>query len=115
HEGYKIFGPESYIQIIIQADTLYWGDTEDADKLAFVEDVISQALQITGNGKCTGSDIAHRVNVFAVVFDAEIAAQTILKTLRENNLDIPVVIAVEKGSDITVIYPKNFQGEFSLI
>jgi hypothetical protein len=114
-KGYKIYGSESYLQIIVQADTLYWGDTNDADKLAYMEDVISQALQITGNGKCTGSDIAHRVNVFAVVFDADIAAKTILKTLRDNNLDIPVVIAVEKGSDITVLYPENFQGEFSLI
>jgi hypothetical protein len=115
NEGYKIYGPESYLQIIVQVDTLYWGDTGDADKLAFMEDVISQALQMTGNGKCTGSDIAHRVNVFAAVFDAEVAVQTILKSLRDNNLDIPVVIAVEKGGDVTVIYPDKFQGEFSLI
>lgn len=114
-EGYSIFGPESYSQMIIQVDTLYWGDVSDVNRLAFVEDLLSDALMQSGNGRCTGSDISHKVSFFAVVFDVDIATGTILKALRDNNIDFPVVIAVEKGNDITIVYPENYQGEFSLI
>lgn len=114
-EGYRIFGPEAYSQIIIQIDTLYWGDVTDLNKLAYVEDVISEGLSLSGNGKCTGSDISHKISLYAVVFDADIAVRTILKTLRDSNLDFPVVIAVENAGDITVVYPENYHGEFSLI
>lgn len=114
-EGYRIYGPEAYSQIIIQIDTIYWGDVSDLNKLAFMEDVIGEGLSQSGNGKSAGSDISHKVSFYAVVFDVDIAVRTILKTLRDNNLGLPVVIAVEKAGDITVIYPENYHGDFSLI
>lgn len=114
-KGYKTYGPDAYSHIIIQADTLYWGAVSDLDKLALVEDMINSALTSGGNGKCTGSDIGSKVSFFAVVFDAPTATKTILKALIDNGIDLPVVIAIEKGNDVKVIWPENFQGEFSLI
>lgn len=114
-KGFRTFGPDSYSQIIIQTDTTYWGPVTDLDKLAMMEDLFNRALTTTGNGKCTGSDIGSKVSFYAMVFDAEVAARTLLKALRDNGTDLPVVIAVEKGTDIRVIWPENFHGDFSLL
>lgn len=114
-EGYRSYSPEFYSHLIIQVDTAYWGDPEDIDRLVLVEDLINQVLVSTGNGKCTGSDLTGMVSFYAVVFDAEVARRSILKGFRENGIELPVVIAVEKGSDIRVIHPDNYQGDFSLI
>lgn len=114
-KGYRTFGPEAYSQIIIQTDTAFWGPVADLDKLALMEDLFNRALTSTGNGKCTGSDIGSKVSIYAMVFDAEVAAQTLLKALRDNGTDLPVVIAIEKGNDIRVIWPENYHGDFSLL
>jgi hypothetical protein len=113
--GYRIYGPEEYSHIIIQIDTLNWGATNDPDKLAYMEDIINGALLASGNGKCTGSDIGAKVSLYAIVFDTKASVKTILDELQKQNLEMPVVIAIEKGSDVEVIWPANFQGEFSLI
>lgn len=114
-KGFRTFGPEAYSQIIVQTDTTYWGPVTDLDKLALTEDLFNHALTTSGNGKCTGSDIGSKVSFYAMVFDAEIAARTLLKALRDNGTDLPVVIAIEKGNDIRVIWPENYHGDFSLL
>jgi hypothetical protein len=114
-KGYRVFKPEAYAHLIIQTDTTSWGSLHDLDKLAMVEDLLNNALETTGNGSCTGSDIGSKVSFYSVVFDPGIAVQTMLKTLREGGMDFPVVIAIEKGNDIQVIWPENFRGEFSLL
>ncbi len=114
-EDYVITGPDAFSQLIIQIDTSYWGDPEDIDRLVMTEDLLNKALISSGNGKCTGSDYNAKVSFYAVVFDADIATKTILAVFRETGIDLPVVIAVEKGNDIQVIWPENFQGAFSLI
>lgn len=127
-EGYRIYKPEEYSHIIIQlesftldSDTMNLSEpnqpnnTNDIDRFVLIEELINQSLVNTGNGRCTGSNYETGISYFAVVFDPEIAARTILRMITAKNLNIKVIIAVEKGSDIRVIYPEDFQGNFSLI
>ncbi len=113
--GYRIYKPEDYSHIIIQLDSLWVDDQSEIDKYVVLEELINQNLLNTGNGRCTGSNFDTRISFYAVVVNPEKATQTILSMINDEILDISIVIAIEKGNDIKVIYPENFQGNFSLI
>lgn len=114
-EGFRIFGPESFHHLIIRTDLTWWGESVDPERLVFVEELIHECLVSSGNGRFTGSDADAHVSFFAVVFDKDAAIRSILKAFQEHDINLPVVIAIEKGSDIQVIHPENYQGDFSLI
>jgi len=114
-EGYKLYGPEAYSLMIVQIEPETWGDIHDLDKLVIVEELLNQYMTASGNGSCSGSDVDSRVSFFITAFNPEIAVGTILKMFREEGFDVSPVIAVEKGNEIRILYPENFQGDVSLI
>jgi hypothetical protein len=114
-EGYKLYGPEAYSQLIVQIEAESWGDIGDLDKLVLVEELLNQYMTASGNGSCSGSDVDSRVSFFITAFNPEIAVGTILKMFREEGIEVIPVIALEKGNEIRILYPENFQGDVSLI
>jgi hypothetical protein len=113
--GYAIHGPESFHQMIVRTEPSWWGDSIDTEQVVLFEEILHQCLVSSGNGRLTGSDVDANVSFYAVVFDTNIAIESILQAIKDHQLNMPLIIAVEKGSDVQVVYPVNYQGDFSLI
>jgi hypothetical protein len=113
--GYAEIPLDEHRQIVVQYRCAGWGSVEDLDKRHQVEELFNECLGWTGNGHCDGGDIGSgSMNVYSYAVDAQLAVKTILATLRKHRLLKGAVVAVEEGDDYRVVYPANFQGEFSI-
>ncbi len=115
NEGYKVYGPEAYSQLILQIELSEWGDPDDIEKLIMVEELLNEYMLNSGNGKCLGSDAGAKISFFITAFSAEIAVNTILEMFSKEGYHYNPVIILEKGSEVQVLHPENFQGDISLI
>lgn len=78
------------------------------EKQEEVEVLMNECLGWTGNGHCDGGDIDTKVmNIFCYVANKDIALETILETLRDNDLLENVIIAYadEKTEEFEMLYP----------
>jgi hypothetical protein len=117
-EGYAEIDLEDHAQIVVQYRTETWGNVDDLDKRNRVEGILNECLGWTGNGHCDGGDIGSgSINTFSFVVDPKLAGETIVKALRKEQLLDGAVIAYAKPGedDHTVVWPKNFRGEFSIV
>ncbi len=115
--GYEEIDVEDHLQIIVQFKTGdVWGDTGDLDKRHSVEDILNECLGWTGNGHCDGGDIGSgTVNAFSFVVDPYLARDAIVAALTRNELIDGAIIAIDSEDDYDVLWPEDFQGEFSIL
>ncbi|NDW10808.1 hypothetical protein [Dysgonomonas sp. 520] len=96
-----------------------YSDNDDQNKMLDkrnkVEDILNDCLGWTGNGHCDGGDIGSgTMNLFCYVVDKDIAAQSILEVLKEENLMEGMKLAyLDEKEEFKLIYPK--EGNFSII
>ena len=117
-EGYAEISAEGMATVIVQYRTETWGDEEDLEKRHRVEDILNECLGWTGNGHCDGGDIGSgSINAFSYVVDPMKAGETIISALRKHQLLKGAIVAyhLPDQEDHTVIWPKDFLGEFSII
>ncbi len=70
----------------------------------------------TGLGHCDGGDIGNgTINVFCLVVDVAAGERVIVRDLEENELLEQATIAHMTEEGDTVLWPKNFVGDFSLM
>ncbi|MCU0678490.1 MAG: hypothetical protein MUF19_02810 [Candidatus Pacebacteria bacterium] len=117
NEGYTLLAPEYYQHLVIQFETEGggWGSQIDLDKRDALEHMLNEALGWSGNGHCDGGDIGSgTINLFCLVVDAKLAVQTIVdKFTSESIVDEPYVIGLRVQDDIKVLYPADYNTEFS--
>jgi hypothetical protein len=115
--GYNEIDLEDHAQIVVQYKTKdAWGDTSDLDKRYQVEGILNECLGWTGNGHCDGGDIGSgEINAFSFVVDPALAKVAIVKELKKNKLLDGAIIAVRKDEDYEVLWPEDFDGEFSIL
>ena len=102
--------------LIIQYKVDANGTTDDFDKRVEVEDLMEECLDGTGLGNCDGGDLGSgTMNVFCFVADPDRAQKVIVDKLRANSLLDGAVIAQRIGEDYKVLWPHDFQGEFSVL
>jgi hypothetical protein len=117
-KGYTEIPGEEQHQVVVQYRLQTWGSVEDLDKAHEIEHLFNQCLGWTGNGFCDGNDIGSGcLNIFSIVADAALAAQTMVAELQQHDLLGGAVIAARYGveEEYRVLYPSDFKGEFSLI
>lgn len=115
--GYQEIGSEEHAQIVVQYKTKdEWGDTADLDKRYQVEGILNECLGWTGNGHCDGGDIGSgEINVYSFVVDPKLAKDAIVKALKKNKLLKGAVIAIQNEDEYEVLWPEDFEGEFSIL
>ncbi|NLE37909.1 MAG: hypothetical protein GX621_07780, partial [Pirellulaceae bacterium] len=63
-----------------------------------------------------GGDIGSgTINAFSFVVDPYPAKSTIVAALKEHNLLDGAIIAIEHEDDYEVLWPEDFEGEFSIL
>lgn len=111
--------------LVVQFPTETWGTVADLEKRNWLADRLDQALRSKRNGECDGGDIGSgTINIFLTgVVDPGRACVTIVDTLRELGELSGAIVALdldpegEKEEDpfYTVLWPKEYDGEFSAI
>ena len=117
-EGYAEIDIDDHATIVVQYRTETWGDVNDLDKRHRVEGILNECLGWTGNGHCDGGDIGSgSINAFSFAVDPTLAGEAIVEALRREKLLDGAVIAyaLPGEDDHTVVWPKNFRGEFSIL
>jgi hypothetical protein len=114
--GYAEIDIDDHAEIIVQFKTKdAWGDTSDLDKRHGVEDILNECLGWTGNGHCDGGDIGSgTINAYSFVVDPYLARDAIVAALKKNKLIDGAIIAIQRDDDYEVVWPDDFQGEFSI-
>jgi predicted DNA-binding WGR domain protein len=114
-QGYSELDINHHAQIVVQFKTKdAWGDAIDLDQRHQVEDILNECLGWTGNGHCDGGDIGSgTINAFSFVVDPQLAVDAIVAALTKDELIDGAIIALQKEDDYEVLWPKDFQGEFS--
>lgn len=115
--GYEEIDIDDHAQVIVQFKTAdAWGDTADLDKRHKVEGILNECLGWTGNGHCDGGDIGSgTINAFSFVVDPHLAKDTIVAALKKNKLIQGAIIAVGNEDGYEVLWPEDFDGEFSIL
>ncbi|PQO45024.1 hypothetical protein [Blastopirellula marina] len=115
-EGYREIPFEEQTSLILQFKTQDpWGAGDDLDKRYAVEELLNELLGWTGNGMCDGGDIGSgTMNLFSYVVDPQLACQAIVAELKKEGIE-GGIIAVETEDDYQVLWPEDFEGEFSPI
>lgn len=115
--GYEEIDFEDHAQMVVQFKTEdAWGDTSDLDKRYRVEDILNECLGWTGNGHCDGGDIGSgTINAYSFVVDPELAKDAIVAALREHNLIDGAIVAAGNDDGYRVLWPDDFEGEFSIL
>jgi len=116
-EGHKEIPIDDHATLIVQYRTVGWGSPSDLKKRHRVEDILNECLGWTGNGHCDGGDIGSgTINAFCFVVDPHVAASTIVAALKKRRVLNGAVIAYHFGEDPeTVLWPEDYQGEFSTV
>jgi hypothetical protein len=111
---FEVVPPDPHYSLVIQ-----YGLSGDVD-LKFrhmIEDIAEECLAKTQNGYCDGGDIGHgKINIFNYVKDPILAEKPILEALRLKGVLEDAVLAVREPEedDYKVIWPANYDEEFSL-
>lgn len=113
--GFQEIPIEDHAKVVVQYQTVGWGSTADLDWRHQVEDVLNECLGWTGNGHCDGGDIGSgTINAFSFVLDPTAAVTTIVAALKKHRLLKGAVIAFYWGQNSPVVlWPENFEGEYS--
>jgi hypothetical protein len=115
-KGYAEIPTEEQHQVVVQYRLETCGSAEDLDKAHEIEHLFNECLGWTGNGLCDGNDIGSgSLNIFSVVVDPDVAAQTMIAELKKHELLEGVVVAVRYGADYRVVHPPDSKGVFSLL
>jgi hypothetical protein len=102
--------------VVIQYKVDGHGTTDDLDKRVRIEDLMNECLGWTGLGHCDGGDLGSgTMNVFCYVVDSGIAQRVIADELKSQALVEGAVIAEQFEDDYKVLWPHEFQGEFSIL
>ena len=111
--GYAEIDEDDLQTVLIQYRTATWGDPEDPEKRQAMQDLLDNALGLTGLGHCDGGTIgSETINVCCLVVDAQIAAPVIVQALKEAGQRGGAVIAQELDDGFEVLHPRDFEGEF---
>lgn len=107
-------------QIVVQYRVAGFGGPDDLTKRHQIEDLLGQALESAEIGSCDGGDIGSgRMNIFLYTHDRGSAEQLVIRTLRAQKMLEGAVIAVcanpEKDEPYEVVWPEDFDGEFSAL
>lgn len=101
----------SHTEIVVQFS---YKDNEDmsmlVDKRQHIEALLNECLGWTGNGHCDGGDIGSgSMNLFCYVINKDIALQTILEMLEEENYleGVSIAFADEKTEEYRLLYPRD--------
>lgn len=114
--GFRPLKQSHLFSIVIQYKINGHGSTADLDKRVAVEELMNNRLGWTGLGHCDGGDIGSgTTNVFCYVADAKIAESVIVRELKARGFLEGAVIAVRNEDEFEVLWPRNFEGAFSLI
>jgi len=115
-DGYHEIPVEDHSTVIVQYKTQGWGSPEDLQKRHRVEGILNESLGWTGNGHCDGGDIGSgTINVYALVVDPYLAKNAIVAALKEDGLLEGALIAYRAPDDeYVILWPEDFQGEFSI-
>jgi len=99
------------VQYVIDGD----GTPEDVQFAAQVEDRLNDVLGWTGLGHCDGNDISDgTMNIYCYVVDPRLSLEPMVQELKENDLLRAAVVAFQdKDEHFVVLWPENWQGEFS--
>jgi hypothetical protein len=115
-KGYAEIPREEQYQIVVQYRLKTWGSVEDLDKAHEIEHLFNECLGWTGNGFCDGNDIGSgSLNIFSIVVDPQLAAQTMIVELQKHDLIDGAVIAARYGEEYRILHPPDFKGKFSLL
>lgn len=84
-----------------------------------IESLLNEGLGWTGNGHCEGGDTEASVtNLFCYVADKDIAVETIVNILEEENIFLPnlkIAYADERTEEYTLLYPNKSNDIFNLL
>ncbi len=115
-EGYAEIDEEELQAVFIQYRAEAWGDLEDPEKRQAMQDLMDDALGWTGLGHCDGGTIgSETINICCLVVDAKLAAPVMVQALKEADQLAGAVIAQELEGGFEVLYPSDFEGEFSYL
>ena len=114
--GFKPLKPEQLRSIVIQYKIEGHGSTADLGKRVAVEELMNERLGWTGLGHCDGGDIGSgTMNIFCYVADAKIAESVIVREQEARGFLEGALIAARIGDAVEVLWPRNFNGVFSLV
>ena len=114
-EGYKKVSPAKHARIIVQYRINGMGTPEDLDRGHEVEGLMNECLGWLGLGDCDGNDIGSgTMNIFCFVVDSAVAIPHIVGELKAKGLLEGAVVAISSEEGDTVVWPKDFTGEFSI-
>lgn len=115
-QGFAEIDIDDHVQVIVQFKTDHdWGDSADLEKRHRVEDILNECLGWSGNGHCDGGDIGSgTINAFSFVVDPQLAQETIISALKREGLLEGAIIALDRTDGYEVMWPVDFDGEFSL-
>ena len=114
--GFKPLKPSQLRSIVIQYKIEGHGSTADLDKRVAVEELMNERLGWTGLGHCDGGDIGSgTMNIFCYVADTKIAEPVIVRELKAGGFLEGAVIAERSDDSVEVLWPRDFEGAFSLI
>jgi len=110
NQGYEYVDPNSLIKIAVQYRYEQEEQFEAAEeKSLFVEDLLDDILHETGNGELYGSEIGDGAGItFCLVLDLELALESILKVLTDNQvIDGAEIAYLNEEESYVGIYPEG--------
>jgi hypothetical protein len=114
-KGYKIV-PESKLKtVLVQMQLKGWGSSRDLDRRYKLMDLLDAHLGVTLSGHVDGGDIGSgTANIWCLSVDPGTSARTIANFLKRKRLIKNIVIAIDRGKEFDVTYPRNFKGKVLL-
>lgn len=110
--------------LVVQYRMEGWGSAAELDRRNRLEEILDEALQASGNGECDGGDIGSgSMDLFLEeIVDPDRATATVINTLKNAQELDGAVIALcpypkdeEDAPEYKVVWPPDFQGEFSVL
>ena len=107
-------------QLIVQFRIAGFGGEDALSKRHKIEDLLGQALESAEIGFCDGGDIGGgSMNIFLYTHDRRSAQELVIRTLRAQKMLDGAVIAVcanpEEDEPYEVVWPEDYDGEFSVL
>ena len=112
-KGYEELAPDEFCSFVVQ----YPADVVDAAARERIEALLDEALGWTGNGLCDGSESGSgRVDLLCAVVDTQAAVETIVTTLRNEELLKRALLAASPPGEANyaVLWPADHIGAFVL-
>jgi hypothetical protein len=116
NQGFSEIPLELHSELVVQYRLANWGSPADLEKRHGVQDLLDDTLGWTGNGHCDGGDIGSgSINAYSFVVDPEKAAEAVIDALERDGMLAGAVIAVRENADYRVLWPRDYDGKFSVI